>query len=343
MDAFLALLSGILIALMVAANGGLSERYGVFWAAVVIHAVGAAFAYALCRLKKEDRPAKRLPVWLYLGGVIGVMTTVFDNFAFGRISVTAIVALGLVGQSAASLVLDGFGLFGQQKRPLSRYAAPGLVCAGAGIALMLRGQDASSAAAVALAAAAGVTVVLSRTVNARLSGNVGAMRASFVNHLTGLPVTLLLAAAVSSAPALAGSGPVRPWIYAGGLLGVAVVYLCNLAVPRVPALRFSLLSAAGQLLAGAALDALPGGQFSGASFRAGLLIAGGLLASRWLEARAARRAEAARAYWDRIREAEYRHRRDVYGSAGSGGYDSSSTRRSISARKAPLTEETCSF
>ena len=102
----LSLLTGVVIAVMVAVNGGLSQHYGIFIAAVIIHIVGVLFAFFLCVVLKRKISFKKLPLWLYTGGAIGVLTTVFNNFAFGRISMTSIVALGLFGQTVQSIVLD---------------------------------------------------------------------------------------------------------------------------------------------------------------------------------------------------------------------------------------------
>ena len=105
----LSLLTGVVIAVMVAVNGGLSQHYGIFIAAVIIHIVGVLFAFFLCVVLKRKISFKKLPLWLYTGGAIGVLTTVFNNFAFGRISMTSIVALGLLGRLQPhwqSIVLD---------------------------------------------------------------------------------------------------------------------------------------------------------------------------------------------------------------------------------------------
>lgn len=92
----LSLFSGILISLMVALNGGLTEKYGAYSATVFIHLTGLFLISALLVIHR-DRPFLRRCTWpLYLGGAIGVATTVFTNMAFGRISVSAILALGLI-------------------------------------------------------------------------------------------------------------------------------------------------------------------------------------------------------------------------------------------------------
>ena len=103
MSMLLALLTGAIISVMVAVNGQLKACVGTYLAAVIIHIVGTIFSYILCRVKKTPIFRREgLPFWVYLGGVIGVLTTIFNASAFGHISMTSIVALGLLGQSAAA-------------------------------------------------------------------------------------------------------------------------------------------------------------------------------------------------------------------------------------------------
>lgn len=284
----LSLLTGALIAVMVTFNGVLTEYCGIFGAAVVIHVVGSLFALLLLLLRRQGVPFSRArQPWLYLGGVIGVLSTVFNNFSFGKISITGLVALGLLGQTAASLSIDGFGLFGMPRRPLHKSTLAGLLFAAAGIAVMLDRPAQGVLYAVALSFGAGVTVVLSRSVNANLSARIGALQGSFVNHIVGLPVSaavLLLAGGQRALFAPAAPAP-GAWAYFGGALGVLVVLLFNVIVPRVSAFRLTLLSFVGQVFAGVALDLLTARGFSRATFFGGLLVAAGVGVNMLLDRR----------------------------------------------------------
>lgn len=296
MQELLVLLTGITLAVMVSINGRLSAAAGVLLATVIIHIVGSAFAGVLCALQKHKTPLwRRGPAWIYLGGPIGVIVTVFNNYACGRISMTSIIALGLLGQMVTALVLDGFGLLGMAKRPLRKSALPGLALSLAGVWMMLDASVAAAAVAVGISLAAGVCVVLSRTVNARLAGEIGALRGAFVNHLLGLPITAALALAFRQSTAgVPGRLAQQPWVLLGGFLGVAVVLLCNLTVPRVPAFRLTMLTFVGQVFTGILIDLLTGSGFSDVTFRGGAVIAAGVLLSLWAE-HAAEKKTAARA------------------------------------------------
>jgi transporter family-2 protein len=199
--------------------------------------VGVIFALLLCLLAKKRLFRKlHLPLWAYLGGVIGVLTTLFNNYAYAHLSMTGIVALGLLGQCVTANLLDACGLCGMKKRRISGAAWLGIAMSCAGVLVMLSGSASGGAAAAAASLGAGVTVVMSRTVNSRLAGEAGALAGSFYNHLIGLPVCVLLAAAVPAAQTF-GVQTFRPWHLCGGMLGVVVVMLFNITVPRLPAFR----------------------------------------------------------------------------------------------------------
>ena len=271
-------LTGLILAVMIAINGHLSEQYGVFTAAMIIHIVGVIFAFCLCLLRKEKyRLPARVPIWIYSGGVIGVITTVCNNLSFGHISMTSILALGLFGQMVTALLIDCLGLFGMKKHPFRKASLTGFLFAVAGIVMMLDSTVTAAAYAVLFSLGAGVSVVLSRTVNAHLSQQVGALQGSLINHLAGLPITIiivLLTASGRAVPAPASSLPA--WIYLGGALGVVTVLLCNITVPKVPAFRLTVLTFIGQFFTGICLDFFAGNDQPDASFTGGMVIALGI-------------------------------------------------------------------
>lgn len=124
---FLSILAGLLTALMITFNGELTNVYGTYTASVIIHFVGLVFISIYMLYKKADfLPKKRLPLAYFLGGAIGVATTVFNNIAFGVLSVSAILALTLLGQSISSIVIDHFGLFGMQQERFNKKKLIGL-------------------------------------------------------------------------------------------------------------------------------------------------------------------------------------------------------------------------
>lgn len=282
----LSLLAGVVISIMIAVNGGLTAQYGMFGAAVIIHIVGVFFAYALIKMRRQKvLLAPRIPWWMYTGGIIGVLTTVFNNFAYGKISLTSIIALGLLGQTVSSLAIDSFGFFGMRKYPLKKSTWIGLAFAVLGILVMLDNSAGSAFYSITLSFLGGITVVLSRTVNAGLSERTGALQGSFVNHFAGLPVSIAaLFLWGGNGLIFTGFSPSSSgWIYFGGVLGVIVVLLLNITVPKVPAFRLTLLSFLGQIFTGITLDLITKQGYTETTFFGGLLVAIGVGANMLAE------------------------------------------------------------
>lgn len=285
---FLSLMSGLIVALIVSINGKLAESYGVFNSTVIIHIVGVLFAFCICIARKNKiHLAKGQPLWLYLGGALGFLTTVFNNFAFGKISVTSIIALGLAGQMIAALLIDTFGLLGMEKHPFRKSSLVGLAFSLAGIIVMLDTSVTNGIYAVFFSLAGGITVVLSRTVNARLSKHTGEMQSSFFNHVIGLFVSIAAAIVIAEPIQTVPFTFESSWMYFGGILGVTIVLVYNITVPKVPAFRLTLLSFVGQVFTGIVIDILLNVAYSKASFTGALLVTGGIILNMLLERRSA--------------------------------------------------------
>lgn len=279
----LSILAGVVISVMVYLNGGLTSAYGTYTAAVIIHVIGVIFAGTICILKRKNIKIKNYaPLWAYFGGAIGVLTTLFNNYSFGRITMTSIVALGLLGQSLSSVILDSFGWLGVEKRQVNKNSVIGYLGATIGIFIMLDKSVSEAIFAVALSLSAGITVVMSRTVNARLSTETSPLVGSLINHMVGLPICFILAI-VLQRPIWFMAISIKPWLYLGGVLGVVTVLLFNITVPKVSAFRLTVLSFTGQIFTGITLDIALGLEYSTATFAGGLVIATSLLANMLLE------------------------------------------------------------
>ncbi|NLA96117.1 MAG: DMT family transporter [Clostridiaceae bacterium] len=289
----ISLLTGILLSVMILINGRLTEHIGLFQATAIIHLVGVAFSLAASLIRKEKPlPRTHSPWWFYLGGVIGVYTAVANNFAFGKITMTSIVALGLLGQTVTSLVVDTTGWFGMTRRSFRKSTLVGLLFCFAGIAVMLDHSILEAVLAVWLSFGTGISIVVSRSINARLATRIGPLPGSFVNHLTGLPVTVILVLlTVKKLPAVTYPAGKESWVYLGGVLGVCVVMLFNILVPRISQFHLTVLSFVGQVLTGILIDLLTGDFTADASFRGGLLITAGIALNLAIEYRAHRKAK----------------------------------------------------
>ena len=103
--------------------------------------------------------------------------------------------------------------------------------------------------------------------------------------MAGLPVTVVFCVlAGETLLPVSGSGLAsHPWIYTGGMMGVIVVLLCNLTVPRLPAFRLTMLTFVGQIFTGVILDVVAGKGRLDPSFVGGLVIAAGIAVNMGLE------------------------------------------------------------
>lgn len=268
--------------MMVAFNGGLTEKYGIYSATVIIHITGLVFIGFLTLIKRE-RPFSKMHAWyLYLGGVIGVMTTIFNNLSFGRISVSAILALGLFGQSVTGLIIDQYGLMNMPRYPFVKRKILGLLLILCGIVSMI---SSFQTAAVIASFTAGVTIVVSRTLNAGLAGRTSVRTSTLYNYMIGLvvsvPVLLILG---RNEPSLAVFGFSAEWyIYFGGILGVCVVLLSNITVMKVSSLYLTLLVFIGQVFSGVLIDVLISKELSYRNMIGGALVTAGLCVNLLLD------------------------------------------------------------
>lgn len=134
---FLSLLIGILIAIMVAFNGELSNGIGNYSSLIVIHILGYALLVFLMLYKKIKIPFKMtLPLWLYSAGAISVATVFINNITYSSIGVSLPVALGLLGQSLTSIVFDHYGLLGMPKIEFNKKKLIGIIVIIIGVCIM---------------------------------------------------------------------------------------------------------------------------------------------------------------------------------------------------------------
>ena len=276
---FLSLLTGILLAIMIAINGNLTSVYGILWGTVIIHFVGAIVSYVIIIFKgKRVKLFFRTALWIYLGGAVGVLTVLFNNYSFREISITSIGALGLLGQMLTSLVIDYFGFFGMQKVKFTWQSLASLPFAFVGIIIMFDFNNLSAMVAILFSILSGVSIVLARTINSKLSDIIGALEGSYVNHLVGGVTSLVIALVFASGELSTFTFNSNVWIYLGGSFGVLVVLLGNITVPKLSSLDITILAFVGQVLMSAALDIMFGLGIN-SSFYGGLVISLGIIFS----------------------------------------------------------------
>lgn len=138
MDILLTLLSGCIVTIMIAMNGQLSNHFGLYFATVLIHAIGLATIYIVCHMKKAKLHFRNgIPLYLYTGGTVGVLTVFFNNVTISSIGASLVTALGLLGQLVSSLVLEQKGWLGSIQNTITKESIISLIIILIGIGVML--------------------------------------------------------------------------------------------------------------------------------------------------------------------------------------------------------------
>ena len=128
---------GALISLMIMINGSLSAAVGNYKSSIIIHIVGLISIILVLLVSKEKLIIKKgLPLYLYSAGAIGVFTVLFNNLSFQALGVSLTLALGLLGESLASILIDHYGLLGMKSIKYHSKKFIGLIFIILGIAVM---------------------------------------------------------------------------------------------------------------------------------------------------------------------------------------------------------------
>ena len=130
-------LIGALIAIMIMLNGSLSNILGKYTASTIVHGVGTISILIIILLKKSKLKFKNgIPLYLYLGGAIGVFTVVCNSVSFVKIGASLTLSFGLLGQSITSILIDNFGLLGSKTQKFRGKKFIGLATIVTGIIIM---------------------------------------------------------------------------------------------------------------------------------------------------------------------------------------------------------------
>ena len=129
----LSFLCGLIVSTMNIFNGQLSAHCGAYLATVIIHLIGLITFTLIMFLKKQE-----ISFILYTGGVIGVLTVIFNIIAVNNIGAALLTALGLLGQMIISIILESKGWLGSLKRKLTPLKWLSLIIVTIGIGVMVK-------------------------------------------------------------------------------------------------------------------------------------------------------------------------------------------------------------
>lgn len=128
-------IAGMLSAVQIAVNGCLGKVIGSpLQAAAISFAVGSLLLGLLCIGRKERHQAEsssaqveRHPWWIWLGGIVGGLYILANATLSGSIGTGMTVMLLLIGATIGGLLVDRFGWFGSEKKPLNAAKLLGLI------------------------------------------------------------------------------------------------------------------------------------------------------------------------------------------------------------------------
>jgi len=136
--ALIAVVAGVAASIQAAANAGLSSRIGL-GAALVVNTSIVLFGTLVFYFARSPQGSFfpfGTPWSLYVGGVCGFVIILSLAFVFPKIGAAVAIALVVLGQGAAALAIDHFGLLGMPKEPVTLARIAGLLLVGGGVALM---------------------------------------------------------------------------------------------------------------------------------------------------------------------------------------------------------------
>jgi len=130
--------AGAATAIQSAANAGLSSRIGLAAALVVNTSIVliATLVFYFTRGSHGTFFPPNTPWSFYVGGLCGFVVILSLAFAFPRIGAGVAIALVVLGQGAAALAIDHFGLLGMPAEPVTTARVAGLLLVGGGIVLI---------------------------------------------------------------------------------------------------------------------------------------------------------------------------------------------------------------
>lgn len=138
-----------------------------------------------------------------------------------------------------------------------------------------------------LALLSGCITITSMALNAHLAKRIGIFKGTLVNYIAGLTTTVLvfLVLGLPFSIHVKNLGAIPVWAFLGGCIGVAVVAVTNVVIPKVPTVYVTLLSFSGQLLAGIFIDLLTGKGVSAGKIAGVVLIFAGVAYNSFVDKR----------------------------------------------------------
>ena len=136
-----AVAAGAGVAAQAVINGRLRFILGApVWAATTQFVVGLIVLVIFAALSRTAIPAgvdmARAPWWMWTGGIFGATFILMAVVATPALGAALMLASSIVGQLAAALVIDHYGLFGATVIPVTPTRILGVACLALGVILI---------------------------------------------------------------------------------------------------------------------------------------------------------------------------------------------------------------
>lgn len=127
---------------------------------------------------------------------------------------------------------------------------------------------------ITIALMTGSLVIISMIMNSRVGDEIGLFQGVFINYVLGTVVSILIL--LFNLKTITVASNIPWWAYLGGVLGVVIVSISNVIIPKIPTIYTTLLIFIGQLFTGMMIDLLTHVDVSKGKVIGGLLICIGL-------------------------------------------------------------------
>lgn len=131
---------GVAVAIQPSINARLAEKTGFLEAATISFAVGTLVLLVISLISGQGnlRRVVEVPWWQLSGGLFGAFFVTMTIIGVPKIGTAAVLALTIVSQLTAGLVMDHYGVFGMRGIPVDGKRIAGVVLLLIGVFLVCK-------------------------------------------------------------------------------------------------------------------------------------------------------------------------------------------------------------
>jgi transporter family-2 protein len=134
----LAVLAGILVAILIFFNGLAAKAIGLYNSNLIYHFIGLVIILIVAFVKKNKGfSLRKIPLIFILPGILNVTTVVLNSVCMNKIGITMTIALSMLGQLIISNIIDHFGLFSMPVVKFKKKKLIGFSIIGLGVLAMV--------------------------------------------------------------------------------------------------------------------------------------------------------------------------------------------------------------